>query len=141
MHFPLGPGVRNDAGFYAGYDVPTIYDPLLAKLIVWAEDRDLCIARAKRSLHEYSIKGIRHNLAFHTWTLRQEEFIRGEYDTHFIDDRFKPEMLNPTGTQQDVARIASVIRAWLDRDRIEITDGPARGPWRWVARREGIRGN
>ncbi len=137
MHLPQGPGVRNDAGFYAGYEVPTLYDPLLGKLIVWAENRELCIARALRALHEYSIKGMRHNLAFHQWALRQDEFIDGNYDTHFIDDRFKPEMLKPGKTEEDLARIASVIRAYLDRDRMVITDGPPRGPWKWVARREG----
>ena len=140
MHLPQGPGVRNDAGFYAGYEVPTIYDPMLGKLIVWAENRELCIARSSRALHEYSIKGIRHNLAFHAWALQQQEFISGNYDTHFIDNAFKPDMLKPRGREEDLARIASVIRTYLDRDRMVITDGPTRTPWKWIGRREGIRG-
>ncbi|MFH1278896.1 MAG: acetyl-CoA carboxylase biotin carboxylase subunit, partial [Candidatus Eisenbacteria bacterium] len=115
LNLPEGPGVRNDCGIYAGYEVPVLYDPLLAKLAVWAEDRDLCIARARRALGEYAIKGIRHNLPFHLWALKQKRFQEGNYDTHFIDDTFRAEDLKPREWARDVARVAGVIRAYLDR--------------------------
>ncbi len=140
VHMPQGPGVRNDVGFYAGYEVPTIYDPLLGKLIIWAETRDLCLSRSQRAIREYGIKGLRHNLPFHAWTLEQKEFRKGNYDTHFIDDRFSPDLLKADSRQEDLARIAATIRAYLDRDRIVIEEGMPRGPWKWVARQEGVRG-
>ncbi|MFH1279544.1 MAG: acetyl-CoA carboxylase biotin carboxylase subunit [Candidatus Eisenbacteria bacterium] len=141
LNLPEGPGVRNDCGIYAGYQVPVLYDPLLAKLSVWAENRDLCIARARRALGEYAIKGIRHNLPFHLWALKRKRFQEGNYDTHFIDDDFRAEDLKPREWARDVARVAGVIRAYLDRDRMVIEDGPARGPWKWAARREGVQGD
>ncbi|MBM3320486.1 MAG: acetyl-CoA carboxylase biotin carboxylase subunit [Candidatus Eisenbacteria bacterium] len=141
LNNPSGPGIRNDSGIYAGYEVPILYDPLLAKLVVWAEDRPHCIARARRALGEYAIKGIRHNIPFHLWALKHERFRSGDYDTHFIDETFHPEMLQPKEWARDVARIAAAIRAHLDRDRIVVEEGPARGPWKWVARREGLRGD
>lgn len=141
LNLPEGPGVRNDNGIYAGYDVPVVYDPLLAKLVVWAENRDLCIARGRRALGEYAIKGIRHNLPFHLWALKQARFREGNYDTHFIDETFRAEELKPREWARDVARLAGVIRAYLDRDRMVIEDGPARGPWKWTARREGVQGD
>ncbi|MFH1679253.1 MAG: acetyl-CoA carboxylase biotin carboxylase subunit [Candidatus Eisenbacteria bacterium] len=141
LNNPEGPGIRNDTGIYAGYEIPVLYDPLLAKLIVWAENRELCIARARRAIGEYAIKGIRHNIPFHLWALKQETFRTGDYDTHFIDETFRPEMLKPKEWARDTARIAAVIRALLDGDRMIIEDGPARGPWKWVARGEGLRGS
>jgi acetyl-CoA carboxylase biotin carboxylase subunit len=139
LSLPQGPGIRNDFGIYGGYDIPVVYDPLLGKLIVWAETRDLCIARARRALGEFTIKGIRHNIPFHLWTLKQPEFQRGEYDTHFIEERFRVEDLRPKEWAEDIARMAAVIRAYLSRDQITIAEGPARGPWKWIARKEGVR--
>lgn len=140
VHFPQGPGVRNDAGFYAGYEIPTLYDPLLAKLIVWAGDRDQCLQRARRAIHEYSIKGIRHNLPFHLWTVHQEDFVAGNYDTHFIDRTFTAESLAPTETEEDLSRIAAAIRAWRDRDHLAVPEASVQANWKWIARRDGMEG-
>jgi acetyl-CoA carboxylase biotin carboxylase subunit len=139
LNNPEGPGIRNDSGIYAGYEIPVYYDPLLAKLVVWAEGRDLCIARARRAIGEYAIKGIRHNIPFHLWALKQERFRSGAYDTHFIDETFRPEALAPKEWARDIARVAGVIRAFLDRDRMVIADGPVQGPWKWSARRDALR--
>jgi len=88
---PMGPGVRLDTGIYEGFDVPIHYDPMLAKLIVWGEDRDHAIARSKRVLKEFVLHGPVHNLAFHLWTLEQPEFLDGSYTTDFVSQRFDPE--------------------------------------------------
>ncbi len=88
MTVPLGPGVRLDTGVYEGFDVPIHYDPMLAKLIVWAEDRDQCIARSRRVLGEFVLHGPVHNLPFHLWVLDQPAFRDGSYTTHFVGDTF-----------------------------------------------------
>ena len=59
---PSGPGVRLDSGIYPGWNVPLDYDPMLAKLIVWAERREHAIERMLRALGEYHIGGIRTNI-------------------------------------------------------------------------------
>jgi len=85
---PVGPGVRLDSGIYEGFDVPIHYDPLLAKLVVWAEDRDKAIARSLRVLGEFTLHGPIHNIPFHRWALEQEAFRDGSYTTGFVEEFF-----------------------------------------------------
>ena len=81
---PSGPGVRVDSGVYQGFTIPPFYDSMMAKLIIWAEDRNKCIERTKRALWEYQISGVRHNIPFHQVVMGNKEFIEGKYDTSFI---------------------------------------------------------
>ena len=81
---PSGPGIRIDSGVYQGFTIPPFYDSMIAKLIVWAEDRPRAIARAKRALWEYQIGGVRHNIPFHQVVMDNEKFVAGDYDTSFI---------------------------------------------------------
>jgi acetyl-CoA carboxylase biotin carboxylase subunit len=83
---PGGPGVRVDSHLYAGYSVPPHYDSLLAKLIVWAEDRDAAIARMQRALDEFVIEGLSTTIPFHQRLLRHQVFIRGEAYTRFLQE-------------------------------------------------------
>ena len=82
---PGGPGIRLDSGVYEGFEVPIYYDPLIAKLLVWAPSRNEAIARAKRALSEYSIQGIKTSIPFHALVMDNKYFIDGQYDTTFID--------------------------------------------------------
>ena len=81
---PSGPGIRIDSGVYRGFTIPPFYDSMIAKLIIWAEDRSRCIARTKRALWEYQIGGVRHNIPFHQVVMDDPYFVKGEYDTSFI---------------------------------------------------------
>jgi acetyl-CoA carboxylase biotin carboxylase subunit len=83
---PSGPGVRLDSGIEAGWQVPVDYDPLLAKLVVWAETRSGAIARARRALGEYWIGGIKTNLPLFRQIFEDEAFRRGELHTLFLDE-------------------------------------------------------
>lgn len=81
---PSGPGVRVDSGVYQGFTIPPFYDSMMAKLIIWAEDRNRCIDRTKRALWEYQISGVRHNIPFHQVVMDNKQFVEGNYDTSFI---------------------------------------------------------
>ena len=81
---PGGPGVRVDSHLYSGYTVPTYYDSLLAKLIVWDNTRDEAIARAKRALQELMIVGIASTRDFHLEVVENAFFQKGEIYTNFI---------------------------------------------------------
>ncbi|MBI1798420.1 MAG: acetyl-CoA carboxylase biotin carboxylase subunit [Candidatus Eisenbacteria bacterium] len=81
VRFPQGPGVRNDAGIYRGYDVPVYYDSLLAKLVVWGTDREQARRRLLRALDEFVLEGPRHNLAFHRWLASHPVFAAGRKST------------------------------------------------------------
>ncbi len=82
---PSGPGVRVDGGAYAGWTVPIDYDPLLAKLTVWAGDREMAIARMRRALAEYRVLGITTNLRLFDAVMGDPDFIAGRLHTGFLD--------------------------------------------------------
>jgi acetyl-CoA carboxylase biotin carboxylase subunit len=85
LRVPGGPYVRDDSGVYQGWTVPVHYDPLLSKLVTWGDDRAQALARMRRALDEYAVRGIRTNLPFHRRVLRHEAFLAGDYDTGFIE--------------------------------------------------------
>lgn len=84
---PGGVGVRVDTHIYAGYDVPPYYDAMLAKLIVWARNRDEAIARMMRSLSEFEIEGIKTNIDYQKQIISNAYFRKGELSTSFIPRR------------------------------------------------------
>jgi len=81
---PSGPGIRIDSGVYQGFTIPSFYDSMIAKLIVWAEDRPRAIERTKRALWEFQIGGVRHNIPFHQVVMDNLQWQKGTYDTSFI---------------------------------------------------------
>jgi acetyl-CoA carboxylase biotin carboxylase subunit len=82
---PNGPGVRVDTHIYNHYEVSPFYDSLIGKLVVWAKDRDMAIKRMQRALSEFQIKGIKVTVPFHQSVFQDEDFIRGDIDTHFLE--------------------------------------------------------
>ncbi len=82
---PGGPGVRVDSAAYAGFTVTPYYDSLIAKLLVWAEDRDAAIARTMRALHEYRIDGIKTSLPVHERILEHPDFRAGQTTTEWLE--------------------------------------------------------
>ena len=93
LHFPGGFGVRVDSHCYTGYTVSPHYDSMVAKLIVHAPDRPRAIARMRRALGECVIEGLVTNLPLHRWLLKQEAFVSGKYDTHFLEANLDPEAI------------------------------------------------
>ncbi len=85
---PHGPGVRHDCGIFSGWDVPIYYDPILAKLIVWAPDRETACARMIEALDDYVIMGIQSTIGFLRDVVGHPEFRKGETYTSFISDHF-----------------------------------------------------
>ena len=82
---PSGPGIRIDAGVVEGSAVSVYYDPMLAKLIVHAEDRTHCLARAREALARFEILGLRTNLGFLQTLIAHPAFVAGQIDTGFLD--------------------------------------------------------
>jgi acetyl-CoA carboxylase, biotin carboxylase subunit len=99
-HPPGGLGVRVETALYDGYRVPVQYDPLVAKLIVHAENRALAIARAKAALREYMIDGIQTNIPAHLRILDDADFVRGEYATDFLARLEPAEPRRATGVSK-----------------------------------------
>ena len=82
---PSGEGIRVDAGYAAGDTVTPYYDPLLAKLCVWGEDRPAAVERARQAVAGFAVEGPKCNLPFFAELLQRPEFVSGSYDTGLID--------------------------------------------------------
>lgn len=85
LSLPGGPGIRVDTAAYNGYVIPSHYDSLIAKLIVYGKDRDEAIARMKRALDEFIIEGIKTTIPFHKKVLNDPDFLKGNFTTGFLE--------------------------------------------------------
>lgn len=85
FHPPGGHGVRVDTHVYTGYKIPPHYDSMIAKLIVRARTRDLAIQKMLRALDEFVIEGVKTTIPFHQQLLRDERFLKGDFDTRFLE--------------------------------------------------------
>ncbi len=87
LNLPGGNGVRIDTGIYEGYTIPSYYDSMIAKLIVSGTTRNEALAKLKRALEEFVIEGVTTNIDFIFEIIRNPDFIRGNYDTSFIEEK------------------------------------------------------
>jgi acetyl-CoA carboxylase biotin carboxylase subunit len=108
---PSGPGVRLDSGIYPGWTVPLDYDPMLAKLIVWADNREHAIERMLRALGEYHVGGIRTNIALFRLILNDPAFRKADLHTGYLDALLQsPFELNPPPPAELAAIAAAVVK-------------------------------
>ena len=84
LHIPGGPGVRIDSAVYSGYEIPPFYDSMIAKLMVYAPNRDEAIKKMRWALAEFIIEGIDSNIDFHLNLLNDQDFINANYDIGFL---------------------------------------------------------
>ncbi|GGM97308.1 acetyl-CoA carboxylase biotin carboxylase subunit [Dyadobacter beijingensis] len=110
---PDGNGVRVDDGFIQGMEIPIYYDPMIAKLITYGEDRETAIRKMIRAIDEYQITGVQTTLPFCRFVMEHNAFVDGSFDTNFVARHFHPDLLN-THTGRDGAALAALISAMLD---------------------------
>jgi acetyl-CoA carboxylase biotin carboxylase subunit len=141
LRVPGGPNVRDDSGVYAGYEVPRYYDPMISKLSVWAPTRLEAIARLKRALSEYVVKGITTNLRYLTAILEHPEFVGGNYDTGFLPRAHETLLGKEDEKLTEVAVIAAAVYAHQQAEKQlhRITSSAGAGAaapskWRWGTR-------
>jgi acetyl-CoA carboxylase, biotin carboxylase subunit len=108
---PSGPGIRLDSGIYLGWTVPIEYDPLLAKLAVWAGARPEAIERMIRALDEYAVDGIKTTIGFYRQIFSHPAFREGRLHTGFIDDFLEKEEDQCSQACPELERIAAVVGA------------------------------
>ncbi|RKX24578.1 MAG: acetyl-CoA carboxylase biotin carboxylase subunit, partial [Candidatus Zixiibacteriota bacterium] len=116
LHYsePAGPGIRVDSGIMAGMEIPIDYDPIMAKLIVHAPDRETAITKMIKALHSYKILGVKTSMRFMVDALAHPEFAAGNTYTSFIENH-----MSERETGQDeckelavaVAAVASMTQA------------------------------
>jgi acetyl-CoA carboxylase biotin carboxylase subunit len=161
LRVPHGPGIRDDSGVEAGDDVPIFYDPLVSKLVAWGADRPQAIARLRRALQEYEVRGVRTTIDFFRWIVRESSFLEGRFHTEYLDELLQQRRGKPfverDPSLEEVALVAAAIHA--SAARVKTNDGRAstaaslnqtgqataelagdgRGRWKQQARVEGLR--
>jgi acetyl-CoA carboxylase, biotin carboxylase subunit len=111
---PQGHGVRVDDGFEQGMAIPFYYDPMIAKLICHAENREGAIQKMIRAIDEYDITGLETTLGFCRFVMKHEAFRSGNFDTRFIENYFIPSLLYQPGENEEM--IAAALAATLMED-------------------------
>jgi acetyl-CoA carboxylase biotin carboxylase subunit len=110
---PSGPGVRVDSGVYEGWEVTPHYDPILAKLIAFGEDRDTARRRMLRALDEYVVHGVATSVGLHQRILAHPAFIAGKVDTAFFDQHTAELLTPPAPDVPDAAFVAVALATEL----------------------------
>ena len=126
------------------------YDPMVAKLVAWGADRGEAIDRLRRALSEFVVKGIKTSIPFHQKVVRHPVFLKGKYDTGFIDAYMDGGSGGPVEVDDEterVARMLAVIAAYRrDKARAQMaapaSEGRAGGSqWKAAGRRAVMRGS
>ncbi len=118
-HFrvPQGPGIRVDSGYEEGDEIPIFYDPLMAKLIVFAEDRISAIDRMIKAIDRFDLRGVANTLDFCKWVMQHPDFRNGWFDTHFIAKKFSPELLEPELSEEEQLALALAALRWKESSK------------------------
>jgi acetyl/propionyl-CoA carboxylase alpha subunit len=133
---PSGPNIRDDTGIYTGMEVTPYYDPMLAKLVTYAENRKESINKMIWALSHYIIMGVTTNISFLKTVFEHEEFKKGNITTHFIDDYFKDWTVEKDGLPIE-AIIALAVYDSMHTKKQEIVrykEVDPHSPWKHVGR-------
>jgi acetyl-CoA carboxylase biotin carboxylase subunit len=117
---PLGPGIRVDDGYEEGMAIPIYYDPMIAKLIVHADSREAAMDKMILAIQDYDIVGIQTTLDFCKFVMGHKAFRSGDFDTKFVENYFKPEVLDEHFTEDDMKLLAAFI-GHLESDKYNKT--------------------
>jgi acetyl-CoA carboxylase biotin carboxylase subunit len=138
---PGGPGIREDCSIYEGWVVPLDYDPMLSKLVAFAETREMAIDRMLRALDEYVIGGIRTNISLFRRILMDADFRAGRIDTGYLERLLaKAPPAERETAPEDVTAVAAALLTAFGQKKIP-TPHQEEDESRWAAagRQEGVR--
>ena len=117
---PEGEHIRVDDGYEEGMDIPIYYDPMIAKLITFGHNRKSAIAKMKEAIADYDIEGIETTLAFGAFVFRHEDFVTGNFDTHFVKNNFSAEMVEKSeAIDRKVAAVFAVKQYIESKDQLK----------------------
>lgn len=135
---PDGNGVRVDDGFEQGMEIPIYYDPMIAKLITYGEDREMAIRKMIRAIDEYQISGVQTTLSFCRFVMQHEAFVNGSFDTNFVSRHFRPDVLSANNGHEEasLAALISVLPSDAPTEQKPVqNEGVAANASKWKARR------
>jgi len=130
---PTGDGVRLDDGYDEGMDIPIYYDPMIAKLVTYADTRTAAIQKMKQAIADYKIVGPQTTLPFGKFVMENEHFVSGKFDTHFVKKYYSPEALL-AGQQAEEALAAEIALKYYQEQKTKLAV-PADGSDEWLQSR------
>jgi acetyl-CoA carboxylase biotin carboxylase subunit len=136
---PDGPGVRVDSTLFQGMKVTSDYDSLLAKVIVWGEDRESAIKRLRRALSEFQIGGIPTDLKFLSQIVECDEFKAGRANTTYLETFKPPQHEGKEVLEREIA-LAAAMATHQKKNRVRRKSPAPVNTWRMTAWREQMRG-
>ena len=138
---PGGPGIREDCAVYAGWVVPLDYDPMLSKLVAFAETREAAIDRMLRALEEYVIGGIKTNIGLFRRILMDEDFRAARIDTGYLERLLADgSSVEQNEAPDDVVALAAALFASTAmKVSVVMPAAAAESRWAVAGRREGLR--
>jgi acetyl-CoA carboxylase biotin carboxylase subunit len=137
---PGGPGIREDCGVYAGWTVPLDYDPMLSKLVAFAETREMAIDRMLRALDEYAIGGIKTNIGLFRRILQDADFRAARIDTGYLERLLADAAPAQAATvPEDVVAIAAALLTSAATAKRPATESSPASKWSAAGRQEGLR--
>ena len=139
---PGGPGVRIESGIYEGGEVPIHYDPLIAKLITWGQDRGEAIQRMRRALREYVILGVKTSIPFHLRILDDPQILAGQYHTQYLESWLAKGFQEESGTLAEIALVAGALYLHTKKppSPVSVTQAArSESLWKVAARHEALR--
>ncbi|GIV24518.1 MAG: hypothetical protein KatS3mg026_0210 [Bacteroidia bacterium] len=110
---PTGEGVRVDNGYEEGQPVPLFYDPMLAKVIAWGPTREAAIQRLDKALLEFAIVGVHTTTDFVRFVLNHPAFQAGQTHTHFVEEHFRPEVLDSRPLTPEEKAALQTLVDWI----------------------------
>ncbi len=135
LRTPSGPGIRDDSSIYNGSEITPFYDPMLSKLVTWADTREAAIMKMESALREYIVLGVKTNIGFLIRTMDNDEFRKGKIDTGFIERH--PELLKPSAAGTEKALIAAALSMSSSERADTLSQKPASN-WKLFGRRSGV---
>jgi len=141
IHFvqePTGPWIRNDSGIFSGIEVSMFYDPILAKLIIWGENRQDACCRMNMALENYIILGIKTQISFLKAVIENPEFIQGNTTTDFLPKYFSDWKItnNEQSEIQTVLAAAAIYEVENSKNQIQTAKRIVTTPWNTVGQWE-----
>ena len=130
---PEGEGIRLDSGYEEGMEIPIHYDPMIAKLVTYAEDRPAAIQKMKEVIDAFELEGIASTLPFGRFVMEHEAFTSGQFDTHFVKHYFQTDDIRES--KKEEASIAATLAAQLLEDAQQQLQVPSIGSTDWRQKR------
>ena len=130
---PQGKGIRVDDGFREGMDIPIYYDPMIAKLVVHAENREAAIEKMKYAIDNYKIEGVANTLAFGKMVMEHEAFRSGNFDTHFVKKYHQPnksQKINEAEAEIAAFVAAKMLEQYKNKARANANMSNSNGNWK-----------